>query len=219
MRIAVISGLEYEIDVLEEMMGDFLEDEICGTRMSQGILSGHTVFAVLSGLGKVPAAMATQAAICEYMPDLVINIGLAGGCSANLRKKDAVIAGKLVYHDAGPDGPSFKCDPGMTALAAQVVQEAGLRFQQGTVATGDRFIDRAELRRDIVERTGCLCVDRSACAVAEVCAKNAVPFLSVKIISDTADEDAGGEYAYSVVEYSELSARIIRRICSSIRVS
>lgn len=225
MKIAVISGLEYEVSSLEEMMEDPFDDEVCGIRCVTGDISGHTIFNVFAGAGKVASAMATQAAICEYMPNLVIQIGLAGGCNKDLHPGDAVAASRLVYHDIDPSitssfhgsRESYNSDPAFKALSIQVLQDMGIRYKEGTVATGDRFVNSNSVREDIVERTGCICVDMSSAAVAEVCHKNGIPLIVVKIISDSADDEANEEYAFTAVKFSELSAGIIRGICTAIR--
>ena len=224
MRIAVICALEYEINKLCELMDSAYDDEINGVSVTEGTLSGNSLVLALSGVGKVNAAATTQAIISEFYPDAVINVGLAGGCDPSLPVGTAVVATRLCYHDMDnlikqgfPDlQHCFLTDPGIQALVKDVLSNMEVPFKEGIIATGDMFVNSDEVREDIVRRTGCLCVDMDSAAVANVCARNSVPVVSVRVLSDSANETATDDFSFSAVKYSELSAEMVSRICRSL---
>ncbi len=224
MRIAVICSLEYEINKLREFMDNIYDEEIAGTEVLEGVMGRHSLFLAASGVGKVNAAATAQAMISEYTPDLVVNIGLAGNCTADLPVGGAVIATELCYHDMDllvMEGfktlaSRFATDLAIQALAKDVLTTMNVPFRCGVVATGDRFINSPGLREDIVRRTGCLCVDMDGAAVANVCQRNSMPLVAVRVLSDDAGDTATSDFSFGAVQYSELAAEIVCRICRSL---
>ncbi|MGN6898182.1 5'-methylthioadenosine/S-adenosylhomocysteine nucleosidase, partial [Neisseria sp. P0015.S002] len=54
---------------------------------------------VLSGIGKVNAAVSTTWVIHQFAPDCVINTGRAGGLGKGLKVGDEVIGETVAHHD------------------------------------------------------------------------------------------------------------------------
>lgn len=70
----------------------------------------------------------------------------------------------------------------------------------GLIATGDQFVSGHQ-RLSLVERLPrALCVDMEGAAVAQVCHDNQVPFVVIRVISDTADGNAPTDFARFVDE-------------------
>ncbi len=139
--------------------------------------AGLTV--VLTGIGKVEAAVATSRAIAEHRPDLVVNVGTAGALRAGV---SGVFAPSTVLnHDLSAAA--------IRALGHDAVDELGLADGDGTVlATGDLFVTDPAVRDEIGRRADL--VDMEGFAVARVCAAAGVPVRLVKVVSDNADDSA-----------------------------
>ncbi len=83
-------------------------------------------------------------------------------------------------------------------LASSVGQEALDRFglaapsvRQGTIVSGDRFISSREVAQGLRNRVpDALCVEMEGAAVAQVCYEYGVPFGILRVMSDSADEEA-----------------------------
>ena len=60
----------------------------------------------------------------------------------------------------------------------------------GAILTGDQVIFSAAKRRALREEFAASAVDMESAAIAQVCAMHRLPFLSVRAISDYADESA-----------------------------
>lgn len=217
MTIAVICALEREINELFKHIESPRRERCGAADVLCGKLGAHDIALALSGIGKVSAAAATQSVLSAFSVDAAFNIGLAGGCDASLAIGDAVVANKLVYHDfdlsvAGrfdeiQDG--VVPDERLRSLAAQSCARAGVRYIEGTVATGDIFVEDAAVKSGIVARTGCSCVEMEGAAFAQVCYQNGVPFASAKIISDSASEGADDDFWDTLERYCERSMHIV----------
>ena len=141
-------------------------------------LSGYDV--VLTGIGKVSAAIAVSRAIAERRPSSVLNVGTAGALRDGLEGVHRI--GRVVEHDVDHDFLR-----GLTGEPS--VGEVVLDPDEETVlATGDAFVSDPALRTLLAARAHL--VDMEGFAVARACAAAGIPCQLVKVVSDSASEDA-----------------------------
>ncbi len=158
---------------------------------------------LITGPGKIHAAVAVTTALNSARPASVINIGTAGGLHDGLHGVheihtvvqhdfDSAAILSLVNRDYGPpialDAP---------AEAARIV-----------LATGDRFVADSRLR-SALSRDAHL-VDMEGYAVARAARVAGVPVRLIKLVSDDAGEDAGRTWAETVGEHSRTLAAWVR---------
>lgn len=62
-------------------------------------LRNNNIVLIKSGVGKVAASTTTQFIIDNYKPIYILNIGIAGSLSPDIKAGDIIIANKLVQHD------------------------------------------------------------------------------------------------------------------------
>jgi len=148
---------------------------------------------ILSGLGKANAAMGAQQLISEWRPDCLLSIGCAGSFNETMREGDLVIALRTAYHDVwcGKDYEPcqmaglplyFESDPFLVQLSQKTFPEA----KTGLLITGDQFYFDAN--EDLRQKTlfpDALAVDMEGAAVAQAAYRYNIPFLALKVISDT----------------------------------
>ena len=63
------------------------------------------------------------------------------------------------------------------------------RWHTGCAATAEEILERAEDKKSLGEKTGCLAGDLETARIVEVCAQFGVPVLSVRCISDAVEDD------------------------------
>jgi adenosylhomocysteine nucleosidase len=153
---------------------------------------GHEI--LVTGVGKARAAASLTLRLAEgNRPDVVINVGTAGTLSPDVH--GIVEVGFVTQHDFPYDGLEAlvgePVDRGY-ALYADTPPTAMRRPPPGvpTVATGDVFVADADAARRIAG-TGVHLVDMEAYAYATACAAVGVPMRCVKVVSDSADAEAG----------------------------
>ena len=147
----------------------------------------------LSGIGKANAAMAAQKLIDEFHPDCILSIGCAGSYNGKIHEGDLIIASQSAYHDAWSGNSYepgqiagmpryFNSDPGLLKAAALCYPDA----RTGLLITGDQFyLSEEEDARQKSLYPDALAVDMEGAAVAQVAFKRNIPFLALKVISDT----------------------------------
>ena len=133
--------------------------------------------------------------IKNFAPDAIINSGVAGGIDVKTQVMDVVAGENVVYHDVWCGEPNMYGQvQGMSAsyagdrkiLDAVTSLEAEANIYAGQICSGDKFItERKELDEIKAKFPQGLAVDMESAAMAQVCYMYKVPFLSLRIISDT----------------------------------
>lgn len=161
----------------------------------------HDVPVVLTGIGKVAAAVTVSTAIAERRPERVLNIGTAGALHDGLDGIHRI--GRVLEHDV--DHAALGALIGED-LSGEVVLDPSLPI---TLATGDAFIADDAVRAVLAQRAQL--VDMEGYAVARACQQAGVPCDLVKVVSDTASSDAARTWA----EQADATARVIADIVSA----
>lgn len=156
---------------------------------------------VESGIGKVRAASAAAFLIAELDPDCILNAGLSGAVS-KVRREDIVAGESYVECDfdlraigyelaVRPDGEEYihPADGHLLALAKEIPG-----MLSGRLGTGDIFLSDSEKKKLFKKLFGLTAFDMETGAIAAVCRQNGVPFLSVRKISDDADDASAEAY-------------------------
>jgi len=193
--------MDKELQLLLPMLEDCAV--VDGGKYYTGHLGGHDIVAAKCGIGKVNAALGVSALLDAYTPDMVLNTGVAGGTGATdnpAKVLDVVLATEIAYHDVwcGPGtvaGQAANCPARFDCpLSADVRRALGAR--EGLLASGDIFVDRCEdLERILSLYPDALAVDMESAAMAQTCYLCSVPFVCLRVVSDTPGED-GNAAAY-----------------------
>lgn len=158
------------------------------------------IVSVVSGVGKVFCASATQLLIAKFAPGEMYMTGICGGLQDELLGESLVVAERFYQHDV--ESPATPGDPFdlYQGRSAWYEPDSRLlhRFREfaasttqahfGVVVSGDHRIRSAERRETLHREFGAIAVDQELGAFAQVCTVNRVPFLGIKAVSDNADE-------------------------------
>jgi adenosylhomocysteine nucleosidase len=157
---------------------------------------------LITGIGKVNAAMELTKEICRRRPKLIVNLGSAG--SRNFHKGDVVCCTRFIQRDMDVRGLGFSLYE--TPLSGiPTVLEYGLKhygLPEGICGSGDSFeMNHSETVYNIV--------DMEAYPLALIAMKENIPFLCMKYISDDAGSDAADDWAVQVHLASEAFKTIL----------
>ncbi len=209
MKLGLVYAMPIELaGMLERAQGRELEN-VSGVHFYE---LGEDIIACAGGIGKVNIAMATQLLIDRYAPDCVLNAGVAGSMAQELEPGDLVRVTEFYQHDMDTTGigdpigfvstvdrVDFPC--AFAEESRRILYGLGAQFAEGAVASGDWFAtdcDRARWIRDTFHPLLC---EMEGCAIAQVCYRAEIPFVSVKAVSDRVFHGAGGdEYQFNLPE-------------------
>ncbi|EGK09378.1 5'-methylthioadenosine/adenosylhomocysteine nucleosidase [Kingella kingae] len=225
--IGVIGAMEAEIAYLRSIMHNvkthrFGRDIVIYT----GLLFDKDIVLCQSGIGKVNAAIATTLLIEHFTPDCVINTGCAGGVGAGLKVGDVVIGTHIMYHDVDvtPFGYQYGQVPKLpvffnsNSTLMYVAEQAATVFKtanvvRGLIVSGDSFIhskeDIARIKKQLPNPQA---VEMEAAAIAQTCFEMGKPFVIIRAMSDSAEDDAKVSYDTFLVTASGNSARMVHKM-------
>ncbi|MCR5149222.1 MAG: 5'-methylthioadenosine/adenosylhomocysteine nucleosidase [Eubacterium sp.] len=207
--IGIIGAMEKEVAELKEKMTEKAEKVITGMTFCQGKLSGKEVVIVQSGVGKVNAAICTEALILNYNVDCVINTGIAGSLDANIDIGDVVLSTDAMEHDMDVSGLGYA--PGIVPdqdnsvyVADEKLRKAAkeaceavnpdIKVFEGRVVSGDKFVSDKATKEFLVSTFGGMCTEMEGASIAHAAYLNKVPYLVIRAISDKADDSADMDY-------------------------
>ena len=190
MKIGIIAAMGKELDLLLHIIDNISTVTANGITFTLGRIGRHDIVAMQCGIGKVNAAIGTLTMIDTFHPAMVINTGVAGGTGNGAGILDVVVADRVAYHDTwcGPgtvEGQAADCPATFECSLPDGLLD-GLDVRSGLIASGDRFITSAdEVSRILSIWPDAVAVDMESAAIAHVCHVKSVPFVCVRVISDT----------------------------------
>ena len=191
-----------------------------------------------SGWGKVSAARAITRILSEKNKiDLIIFTGVAGAANKNLKQWDIVIANEVVQHDmdARPIFEKFVL-PALkkgklksneflnnwifSSLTKSMINGDLTRFGQikkGLIATGDSFISGENVIKRLKNELPKLeAVEMEGGAVAQVAEQEGIPWVILRVISDSADSNSEEDFEKFLKKYVLSSWQILDCILQDI---
>lgn len=174
MKIGILAAMEKERELLKD------------------IADRENVVVIQCGIGKVNAAMGCVELIRDEQPDVILSIGCAGGNGEGLHLGDVVVSAQTVYHDVYcGDEIKYGQVQGMPECyesplwLVELICKADSNAIPGLIVTGDWFVDTKRKMVDVLAHfPEARAVDMESAAIAQVCYKYQIPFVSLRIISD-----------------------------------
>ncbi len=172
----------------------------------EGVVESKGVVLVVTGVGKVSAAMAAQFICDVFAPRCFLSVGLAGATDSEGQRGQVVIASGALQHDvdARPftDAKGVIPSLGKTVFAADATLSEKLRqategvvdnqqlVLSGVVLTGDQIVTSRAVRDGLqADFPDGACFDMETAAIAQVAHQNRIPWAALRITSDAADEN------------------------------
>ncbi|MBQ9021197.1 MAG: 5'-methylthioadenosine/S-adenosylhomocysteine nucleosidase [Eggerthellaceae bacterium] len=212
--VAILGALDAEMRLLEDAIEGLDYSETGHFRFSAGTIDGVPVVLVRTGMGMANAAAACVMTIERFNPNCVILQGTAGAHVPDLHIGDIVISNMampthFVSTPSRPAGagsnalewtylsPTTFLDDNNTHAAegipatirllniAQDVPYAEGNLVTGIVGSGDIWNRELDRINNVHDALGTLCEDMESYSIAQVCQECTVPWLSVRIISNS----------------------------------
>ena len=214
--IAIIGAMPSELADIRKALSDSEVQRISGFDIYTTKREGKTIVSACCGIAKVNAALCAQVIIDNFHPDCIINTGIAGGMNPEVKVCDIVISTEVLPHDLDPhflaDYPPycavFKADGKLMDTAEEVCGEFGVKSFRGRIVSGEAFITDSKVKAGIQERFTPHAVDMESAAIGHCAYLNGVPYVSVRCISDNADDEG----AMSFDEFEKIAAKRVAEI-------
>jgi len=197
----VQGALEAEVGAVREALSRPREARIEAWTFWSGKIGGKSVVVSLTGVGPAQAAAATAIGVREFMPRAVINQGTAGAHNRSLKLFDIVLGERTIdysgYQSAHAENgqgvdlkrwkPRLRYHRGDARLisAAEKVPNPRGRVLRGTVGSANQFNRELDFIDWAHQAFGTDSEDMESAYAHEVCSSLNIPFLAIRMISDT----------------------------------
>ena len=228
MKIGIITAMADETTPLYQKMGKATgEINVAGVTIFKYDIDGNEIFLVRSGVGEIRAAMTFQLLVDKFDVDAVLNFGFVGSLDNTFDVGDLVLAEKIVHYQFdtsaidnvpagqydGNDSIFFTAD---SKLIGKVQKELDSPLPQVVVASGDKFIASRE-DKEYLRSLGAQICEMECAGLVIASVRNNVPLLSIKVISDKADESADVSFADVVkkglTRYEQIFPAVLKAVC------
>lgn len=220
--IAIIGAMPSELADIRAYFSDKNTEIVhhCGFDFNINYIGEKKIVNVFCGVSKVNAAICTQVLIDKFNADAVINTGISGGMHDDVKVCDIVIANETSPHDVDlgflekylPHCSCFKSDEKLIDYAVKSCEKMNYRYHIGKIVSGEAFISDNTVKNDIKSRLNPYAVDMETSAIGHCTYVNNIPFLSVRCISDNADDEG----VMSFEEFEKIAAKRVADIVISI---
>ncbi|MBM6753560.1 MULTISPECIES: 5'-methylthioadenosine/adenosylhomocysteine nucleosidase [Lactobacillaceae] len=231
MKFGIICAMPEEIKELTAQLTDSKVTTLGDKQYHEGKLSDQTVVLVESGIGKVEAALTAEHLIVDFGAAVVINSGSAGGIGDGLHVGDVVISTETAYHDVDvtafdyaygqlPAGQParYKASEKWSQAIARAGEQTGLNIKRGLIVTGDQFIaSQAQIEQIKKHFPDALSAEMEGAAVAQVATDHHVPYVVVRAMSDTGDEEASVSFDDFIIEAGKRSATMLLKLFADLK--
>ena len=225
--IGILGAMPDEIAQLNAALSNKKETALGGNTFFEGDLAGKHVVLVCAGMGKVNAAAAAQLLITSFGVNALVFSGIAGNMTTKIGIGDVVISRAVMYHDAEnrmiaeayPHLEAFSPDSALIAAAEHACHDVGVNCIVGMIATGDTFVGDSATKQRIKDFCNPDCVEMEGAAVGHIAAKNDIPFVILRAMSDNSDEAAYETLVgkpFDIRDYCNTAARICEEIVREI---
>lgn len=193
---AIMGAMPDEVEQLCALLDGVTVEPYAGVTYHRGLLGEKPVVVCCAGMGKANARRHRAGARHPFGADRIIFSGIAGNMTDKVGIGDVVVGKTVLYHDAEDDmiaqsAPFTACyegDPELVKAALDACDELGVKAIAGTIATGDQFVGDSATKAAIAEKVHPDCVEMEGAAVSQIAAKNGVPCVILRAMSDNADE-------------------------------
>ena len=201
MIIGIMGAMPDEVDQLCAKLEQVTKETYAGVEYHQGMLNGRQVVVCFSGI--------------------------AGNMTSKIGIGDVCVGETVVYHDAqndmiaqsAPFTAEYHGDPALVKAALDACNACGVKAIAGKIATGDLFVGDAATKKAIEDKCQPDCVEMEGAAVSQVAARNGVPCVILRAMSDNADE-SGYEVLvvkkFSIGEYIKTATAIVANMIEAL---
>ena len=142
--------------------------------------------------------------------------------AAAMRGQTPIAKGDCHHYPSDPDGFSGR-EPGtggaQTPLRGGQLVDGDCHLSHGKrltpnqihvgrIVTGDRAVLKTKDRKELARRTRALCVEMEGAAVGYTCARNRIPFIVIRAVSDTAGGSALLQFAKNAKRVAQIPQQI-----------
>lgn len=201
------------------------EIERFGFKVYKYVMPTYELYVVHSGAGEIAAAAATQLLISVYGVEAVVNFGVVGGLTDEMKLAKTAVVERVVHYDfdvsainhvevgryTGYPSKFLPLNPHMIELACAVAPD----LKRVTCASGDKFVDGREKKEQLAREFEADICEMELAAIVLICDRSGIPCLAIKTVSDAVDGGAE-EFSKMVNDAADICLRVTDQILADL---
>ncbi len=212
-KIGIVAAMESEINYLLTHCEVVNEIKLKKNSFYQCEYGDYDLVVVASGVGKTNASVYTQMLIDYFEPTAVINIGIGGSLSDAISPLSVVLGESFSHHDVNqeqmenlfPNQSVFLADSRLVTKFSTYIDKT----RQGKIVSGEAFISDSAAKEAIITNHQPLLVDMETSSIAHCCYINDMPFISLRSVSDLADESSDETYEVNEKQAADQAGKLL----------
>ncbi len=200
-NIGIIVAIE--LDAIFEVYKDYKElDCPKGFKLFLVKKDNYSIYILRTGMGECYASAGCQFLISKYNVSKIVNFGVVGGLTKDMRKLKICLVNRVVHYKydcseflplkvgqvEGHDSIYLKTDDELIKKTLSIVSDLNLV----TCCSGDKFVGTEEEKTYLHEKfSGDVC-DMESAGIVLTCELNNVPCIMFKAVSDGLSDGADG---------------------------
>lgn len=156
-------------------------------KIAGGLRRGRLITILRTGIGHQNAEKSVRNSLSAHSPGLVLTCGFAGGLNPDLKLGDVVFEltdRRDELHESLP-GSEVR-DSQSSSLLQKLITAGG---KPAKFFSADRVATTVAEKKKLRAETGADAVEMESAAIHAVCAEHGIPCATIRVISDTANED------------------------------
>lgn len=215
-----------EIDAALNEFGTPIEElKLSGYTVYKYKLDDNNLFVIHSGAGEILAAVTTQFLISKFNVDLIVNFGVVGGLTNEMKLAKTCIVESVIHYDfdtSQADGTEIGRYIGYpTAYIPTTVNlinkalEIEPNLKKVICASADKFVGSQDKKAELHNIYKADICEMEAAGIVLTCNKNEIPCLLIKTVSDSINGGVS-EFKKSINESAKICIEITRKILNNI---
>lgn len=195
-KIGMIVAMNKELKSYFAKLGNVEEIENNAYTIWKATAYDKEIYIAKSGVGEISTAGATQYLITKYGVELIINFGICGKLSPNLKLLDTVVVKSVVHYqfdvseiDNVKPGVYMNNSPYIDADNRLIAQLLSLdkNLKEVVCASGDLFVARKEDKEYLIKNFNADICEMESAGILITALKNSVKCVLIKSVSDDCD--------------------------------
>lgn len=145
---------------------------------------GQSVILHKTGMGMANAQEEMGRLIEAHHPRAILSVGYAGAAQPELKAGDLILPTSILSETSSNH---FRPDPDLLEKTKEAFEENRISYREGPLVTV-RNVAQKETKKQWGQK-GILAIDMESAALIAVSIKNRIPFVSLRVIFDTLDDD------------------------------
>ncbi|MCM1306160.1 MAG: 5'-methylthioadenosine/S-adenosylhomocysteine nucleosidase [Bacteroides sp.] len=232
MKIGIITAMAEEMLPIYKKLGNVQsEEKVRGAEIRKIALGDNVIYLATGGVGEINSAATVQLLADLYGVERILNFGFVGSLNSEIGVGELVIADRVCHYQydvsvldnvrVGQYSENkdiyFYLDG---ALVDCVNAALNAPLRKVAVASGDAFVASSQKKKTLREEFGCDICEMELAGLTIACLRNEIPLLSIKVVSDRADDGAYVSFTDVVQKglskYEEILPAVIKAVSTYI---